>query len=301
MKIAFAICTTLIILTVSCKKTNDQINMPPVLTDTIKPPVTKVDTSTLLKLWTLYAYDATGTVITDSSQTKWVYDDQRRIVQRTTDAGSHIDTSAYTYLSDRYLVYWHVFNPGSELISHSVYYQHEKNRTDSIVGTSIGYGIEAGSNTSATYYYYNQAGQDSLEKVFQAGYGSLYTTLNYFYTDANPDSTVLRDNAGKLTDISYYSDGNQTVDKWYTSGAPGGVEHISYSNISTGGLQVIFKNSKLISGTISVIDSAPTNANPGATYTSTYTYIMDASNRVAVMSLYNTSNVLYQKYVFTYY
>ncbi len=45
MKTAFAIYATIIILTVSCKKSNDQINTPPV-TDTTKPPVVNVDTST---------------------------------------------------------------------------------------------------------------------------------------------------------------------------------------------------------------------------------------------------------------
>ncbi len=100
MKIVFAIFTTLIILTVSCKKSNDQINTPPV-TDTTKPPVVNVDTSTLLKSDQEYSYS--GTVIVDSELTQWTYDDQRRITQKTYAFGSSNDTTRYTYLNDRYV------------------------------------------------------------------------------------------------------------------------------------------------------------------------------------------------------
>ena len=36
-------------------------------------------------------------------------------------------------------------------------------------------------------------------------------TLNYFYTGTNLDSTVNRNNGGKLIDVKYFTDGNQTI------------------------------------------------------------------------------------------
>ena len=298
MKIPFAICMFLFLLSVSCKKSNDQINTPPVITDTTKPPVVKVDTSTLLKSIWAYSYDASGTVITDSSNQNWKYDDQRRVIQQTTYAGSHVDTFSYTYLNDRYLVDFHVYDNGSPLgVSNYVYYQHVKNRTDSMLLTSTGYGLLAGQNANnATYYYYNQAGQDSLEKGFQnsTGQPQYKTTLNYYYTGANLDSTVHRDNNGQLTDINYFTDGNRTVTNWYYSGTAGGVEHLTYSNIPVGGLYVLFSDPKLISETI----SAPIPA--GNVDTETYTYQLDSANRVVVMSQ-STGGRITLKKVFTYY
>jgi len=298
MKIPLAISAFLFLLSVSCKKSNEPTITPPVVTDTIKPPVIKVDTSTLLKSSWSYSYASSGTVITDSSNMNWKYDDQRRIIQQTDYAGSHVDTFTYTYLNDRYISDFHVYDNGSpQLISSAVYYQHVKNRTDSVILTSTGYGSEAGQKgTSSTYYYYNQAGQDSLERNFQnnTGQPQYITTINYYYTGTNLDSTTNRDTNGKLNDISYYSNGNHTVDNWYYSGIPGGVEHLSYTNIASGGLYVLFKNPNLLSETT----SAPLPAS--TIYTETYSYQMDSANRVVAMSM-STGGAIFLKQVFTYY
>ena len=203
MKIAFAICMTLIILSVSCKKYNQQVNTAPAITDTSKPPVNNVDTSTLLKSSMTYNYDASGTVVTDSSLTQWRYDDQRRVVSMTSEAGGYQDTAKYTYLNDHYTVNTHIsYNGSVVLISNDIFYQHLKNRTDSIISTSTGYGAQAGNySSSEIYFYYNQANQDSLEKTFVSNNGAapIALTLNYFYTGTNLDSTIARDNNGYLT------------------------------------------------------------------------------------------------------
>ena len=109
MKVAFTICTTLIILAVSCKKSNDRINNPPV-TDTTKPPVVNVDTSTLLKSQIIFA-NYSGTAFLDSELFQWTYDDQRRVTQKTNAYNSslngttdiYVDTTRFTYLNDRYI------------------------------------------------------------------------------------------------------------------------------------------------------------------------------------------------------
>ena len=92
MKLIPTVCIILLMLSVSCKKSNDQPNSPPSVTDTTKPDVVKVDTSTLLKSMLDYIYDVSGTIITDSSLTEWKYDNQRRIVQQSLKVGTHIDT-----------------------------------------------------------------------------------------------------------------------------------------------------------------------------------------------------------------
>src|SRR6266404_3387705 len=128
MKLILAVCISLLMLSVACKKSNDQPNTAPPVTDTTKSPVVKVDTSTLLKSMLGYFYDASGTTITDSSLMEWKYDDQRRIVQLITKVASHIDTLFYTYLSDRYTTDDHSYTSGSYVGGlHTVYYQHLRN------------------------------------------------------------------------------------------------------------------------------------------------------------------------------
>ena len=137
MKIVLVICITLVILCVSCKKSNEHINTPPVVIDTVKSPVIKVDTSTLLKSSWTYNYDASGTVVTDSSLTQWKYDDQRRVVSMSSEASGYQDTANYIYLNDHYTVNTHIgYNGSVVLISNDVFYQHLKNHTDSIISSS---------------------------------------------------------------------------------------------------------------------------------------------------------------------
>src|SRR5580692_8662463 len=113
MKIAFSICMILLMFSVSCKKYNDQINTPPVVTDTVKTPGIKSDTSTLLKTNWIYNYDASGTVIIDSLHSQWTYDDQRRIVQTASEAYGYTDTLTYTYLNDHYMTSENSYYNGS--------------------------------------------------------------------------------------------------------------------------------------------------------------------------------------------
>jgi YD repeat-containing protein len=299
MKIVFAVCTTLIILSVSCKKYNQEVNIVPLVTDTVKPPVIKVDTSTLLKSNMTYNYDASGTVVTDSSLTQWKYDDQRRVVSMTSEAGGYQDTAKYTYLNDHYTVNTHIsYNGSVVLISNDIIYQHLKNRTDSIISTSTGYGAQAGNySSSEIYFYYNQANQDSLEKTFVSNNGAapIALTLNYFYTGANLDSTVARDSNGYLTYVRYFKDGNETTFFWFSNGVQAGVEQFTYTNILTGGIYIVYRNAKLMSGYTS-ISIAPTT-----TFTETDTYQMDSANRVTAMLIYRNSSSLSQKQVFSYY
>ncbi len=299
MKIVFVLCMTLIILSVSCKKYNQQVNTAPLVTDTVKPPVIKVDTSTLLKSSWTYNYDASGTVVTDSSLTQWKYDDQRRVVSMTSEASGYQDTANYTYLNDHYTVNTHIsYNGSVVLISNDIFYQHLKNHTDSIISSSTGYGSQAGNySNSAIYFYYNQTNQDSLERTISSNNGGapVSLTLNYFYTGANLDSTVARDNNGYLSYVRYFKDGNETADFWYNNGVQAGVEQFTYTNIPTGGLYIVYRNPKLMSGYISV--SIP----PTTTFTETDTYQMDSTNRVTVMLIYRNSSSVTQKQVFNYY
>jgi hypothetical protein len=299
MKIAFTVCMTLIILSVSCKKSNEQTNTSPVVTDTVKPPVVKPDTSTLLKMCWTYNYDASGTVIIDSLHNQWTYDNQRRVVQVTSEAYGYTDTLTYTYLNDRYITSENSYSNGSlVLATNTVFYQHLKNHTDSILSTSAGYGIQAGYlPDGATYYSYNQANQDSVEKSYIIDHGAISyrSSLNYFYTGTNLDSTINLDNNGKLNDVRYFTDGNQTTDYWYNAGVQAGVEHFTYSNISSGGLYIIYRTSRLMSGYTSV--SIPA----GTTFTEVDTYQLDSANRVTAMLIYRNSSSLTQKQVFTYY
>jgi len=283
----------LLMLAVSCKKTTEQPD--PALNGTnlsfIKP-----DTSTLLKSSWTYEYDLNG-ILRDSSFLQWKYDDQRRIVQHTEESASYRDTFSYSFLNDRYIEICHAYYNGSlELITNGVYYQHLNNRTDSLLFTSNGYGSSAGQNGyTATYYYYNQAGQVSLEKGFQSSNSQpLYqTTINYYYTGANLDSTISSNSSDKLIYTSYYSAGNLVANKTY-DGVQEEIVTITYSNIPTGGLCFIYGNSKLISGSTYVTIPAT------STHTSTRTYQLDAANRV-VVGLLSSDGVPLQKQVFTYY
>src|ERR1043165_1794952 len=65
---------------ISCKKTNTEPNTPPPnppVKDT--PKVENSDTLYLRKTEKTYLYDATGTIILDSTFSSWTYDAQRRV------------------------------------------------------------------------------------------------------------------------------------------------------------------------------------------------------------------------------
>src|SRR5258707_11962296 len=113
MKLIPAVCIFLLMLSVSCKKSNNQPNTAPPVTDTTKSPVVKVDTSTLLKSVWYYYLDGTGTIVTDSSHEEWTYDNQRRIVQQSSESSVHVDTFFYTYYTDRYTNVFHAYNNGA--------------------------------------------------------------------------------------------------------------------------------------------------------------------------------------------
>jgi hypothetical protein len=292
MKITFATCMVMLMLSVSCKKSTEQ----PDLNGTNNPPVNKADTSTLLKSDSVYDYDLNGT-LADASFLQWKYDDQRRIVQRTSESANYRDTFNYSFSNDRYTENCHAWYSGSMgLMTNGIYYQHEKDHTDSLLFTSTGYGSFAGHNAyNATYYYYNQSGQVSLEKGFYTSTGDpgYETTINYYYTGANLDSTVSLNLSDGMIYTSYYSGGNCTVSKIHTA-AQEEITTLSYSNIPTGGLCFIYGNAQLISGTTDVTIPAT------STYTSSYTYQLDAASRV-VVGLLSRGGLPAQKHVFTYY
>ena len=288
MKLIPAFCILLLMLSVSCKKSNDQPNTPPPVTDTTKSPVVKVDTSTLLKSILRYYYDASGTTITDSSIIVWKYDDRRRIVQQATKAGNHIDTLFYTYLNDHYTTDDYTYINGSlSGVVHTVYYQHVKNRTDSVI-------INSGSHT---YFYYNQSDQDSVEILMDGTSGTppVFTT-NYYYTGQNLDSAIFL-YYGKRSSVGYYTNGNMTKYDLYTLDANNVLEitnHITYTDIPVGGLNVIVGSSKLkLGSTVFRIDS-------GTTSVETNSYQLDAANRVTLWSV-NENQPDFQKYLLSYY
>jgi hypothetical protein len=289
MKLVPAACIFLLMLSVSCKKSNDQPVTPPPISDSIKPPVIKVDTSTLLKSMLGYNYDATGTTIADSSLTAWKYDDQRRIVQQSLKVGTHIDTLFYTYLSDRYTTDDYTYTNGSlTVISHTVYYQHLRGRTDSSITNS----------GASTYYYYNQLGQDSLVRqiIAASSFSTTVYTINYYYIGQNLDSTILRQN-GILSSISYYTDGNVTGINLYsldTSNVWITKTQLTYSNISSGGLYVFSNASKLKSG------GTFFNVSTGISSVETDSYQFDAANRVTVWTV-NDHQPYFQKYLLSWY
>jgi hypothetical protein len=311
MKTEFVICATLIILTVSCKKSNDQINTPPV-TDSTKPPVVNVDTSTLLKSDQEYGYS--GTNVVDSALMQWTYDDQRRVTQKTYVYFNSNDTTKYTYLNDRYVETLYGYTKGSlRAISNTVYYLGTENRVDSFLTSLTGYGIEVGSNYyTASYFYYNQENQETLEMYFSGVQGarSLGDSRNYFYTGVNLDSATVWfiDPVSGISvshDIDYYSEGNLTSEFSYTNGVLDGRSNITYTNIPTGGLYIADTTPSgwpPISYRRPYLMSENTGDSPPLinTQTYSYTYELDAANRVKTM-VESTNGVVYQKHVFTYY
>jgi len=289
MKLIPAFCIFLLMLSVSCKKSSDQPNIPPPVTDTTKAPVVKPDTSTLLKSMLGYYYDATGTTVTDSSLIVWKYDDHRRIVQLITKVANHIDTLFYTYSSDRYTTDDHSYNSGSlSGVLHTVYYQHLQNRTDSAITNS----------GNSTYFYYNQLGQDSLERQI-IGTSSVFPTfftINYYYTGQNLDSSIIRQN-GILSSVNYYTNGDITGTSLYSLDANNVLittTQMTYTNISSGGLYIYSNASKLKSG------GTYFNVSTAKTSVETDTYQFDAANRVAVWTI-NNNQPYFQKYLLSYY
>ncbi len=289
MKLIPTVCIILLMLSVSCKKSNNQPNSPPSVTDTTRPDVVKVDTSTLLKSMLDYIYDVSGTIITDSSLTEWKYDNQRRIVQQSLKVGTHIDTVFYTYLNDRYTTDDHSYNNGSFTAGlHTVYYQHLQDRTDSAITNS----------GTSTYYYYDQAGQDSLIRQI-IGTTSLYQTvftINYYYTGQNLDSTMVRQD-GIRSSVAFYTSENVTGTKLYSLDANNvliSTTQMVYTDISSGGLYIYSGASALKSG------GTFFNVSTGVTAVETDSYQFDAANRVAVWTI-NDHQPYFQKYLVTWY
>ena len=285
MKLIPAACIFLLMLSVSCKKSNDP-DTPPPITDSVKPPVVKVDTSTLLKSILRYYYDASGTTITDSSIIVWKYDDQRRVVQQATKAGNHIDTLFYTYLNDRYTTDDYTYISGSlSGVVHTVYYQHMQNRTDSVIASG-----------SRSYFYYNHLGQDSLEIMVDGTTGTTVFTTNYYYTGQNLDSAIFGYH-GMRSSVGHYTNGNMTEYDLYTLDANNVLEitnKITYTNIPVGGLHVIVGSSKLkLGSTVFRIDSGTTSVETNA-------YQLDAANRVTIWTV-NDHQPDFQKYLLSYY
>jgi hypothetical protein len=286
MKLIPAVCILMLMLSVSCKKSNDQPNTPPAVTDTTKPPVVKADTSTLLKSVLSYTYDASGTTIADSSLITWKYDDQRRVVQMITKADNYIDTLFYSYLNDRFTTDDYKYISGSlKGVVHTVYYQHVRNRNDSVISPG-----------SRIYYYYNQSGQDSLERQFDGTDVLPTTQANHYYTGQNLDSVIYL-YYGMLSSIGYYTNGNLTEYDLYTLDASNVLEitnQVTYTNIPLGGLNVYIGGVNLRSGTKVVrIDN-------GSTSVEADTYQLDSAGRVRLWTS-NEGQPYFLKYFFSYY
>lgn len=311
LKIAFVIFTALIVLTFSCKKSNDHINTPPGVADTTKPLVVNVDTSTLLKSQIIYsyAYDVSGKLTSfDSSKYQWIYDDQRRVTQQTfayvtrhnNANDSELDVTTYTYLNDRYIKSTGQYINGSlKGISNTAYYG-PLGHTDSIVLSS----------GTVAYYYYNQKNLDSLEMHFNYIFGvpTLEDSIQYFYTGVNLDSIVYtginEGPAGNFTDAYHFSEGNLISYLSYSNGVLTSVTNYTSTNILSKKMcaadPVYFgapfdeKANYLISGSNSVV------YYPTTTSSSSFTYQQDAANRIATL-VSSQDGKVWQKQVFTYY
>jgi hypothetical protein len=289
MKLIPAVYIFLLILSVSCKKSNDQPNTPPPATDTAKIPVVKVDTSTLVKTMREYFYDASGTTITDSLLEEWQYDNLRRVVQQAVKTSTYTDSMFYTYFNDHYIRDEHSHpnsSPSYEI--RTVYNQHVQGRTDSVIA----------SNGNNVYYFYNQLGQDSVEKQIGStdDPASPAFTTNYFYTGQNLDSATFLW-YGTLSNVYHYTDGNMTEYDAYELGSNRVLEltnKITYTDIPVGGLRVCVGTSKLKLGSNLVYFDRNTS------YVETNTYQMDAANRVVVW-LVNEHQDDFIKYLFSYY
>jgi hypothetical protein len=289
MKLIPAVCICLLILSVSCKKSNDQPNTPPPATDTAKIPVVKVDTSTLVKTMREYFYDASGTTITDSLLEEWQYDNLRRVVRQALKASTYTDTMFYTYFNDHYIREEHAHTSSSPSnVIRTVYYQHLQNSADSVIA----------SNGNNVYYYYNQMGQDSVEKQIGSTDDPALPafTTNYYYTGQNLDSSIFRW-YGRLSNIYHYTDGNMTENDAYTLDANSVLEmtnKIAYTDIPVGGLRVCVGTSKLRLGSNLVY------FDRNASFVETNSYQMDAANRVTVW-LVDEHQSDFHKYLFSYY
>jgi hypothetical protein len=82
---------------------------------------------------------------------------------------------------------------------------------------------------------------------------------------------------------------------WYSGGVLAGVANFSYTNIPSGGLFIIYRNTNLWSGYTSVPVSG------GTTFSENDTYQMDSTGRVTAMLIHRNSTSLSQKQVFIYY
>ena len=180
----------------------------------------------------------------DSELKQWTYDDQRRVAQQTYAFGNVLDTTRYTYLNDRYIESMNQYINGSlGSISNTVYYHH-MDRTDSILTSTTGYGIETGNNPGyATYFYYNQENQDSLEMHFNNfGVPSLQDSSRYFYTGMNLDSVIIwpyQPSSGIIAiDVYYFSGGNLNSQSYYENDELKGLPNYHIPIFPQGGLYI---------------------------------------------------------------
>ena len=296
MRIVIGILILSTILLTACRKTNIKTDSNPANPDSVI--VVKED-SPLVKTSTIYNYDATGTVVTDSSASEWIYDNQRRISSQTFSGTGLLDTFRYTYLNDRYTVSSNAYINGSLVMkSDAIYYQHLTGRNDSVVSVSTGYGAQAGSNSNgSTYFYYNQNNLDSLENTYTItnGIANLTSSVARYYTGSNLDSAVGRDGQGKLSYINYYSGGNETEGLYFNNGVQAGVINFTYSDIPSGALFFMYGTTKLQSGYTSITIPAT------STFTETDAYQLDSLNRVSTILRDRHGISPNQKEVLTYY
>lgn len=298
LKFRFAVLVIIVLIFSACKKTGIESAPVPPVTDTAKP-VIPMDTSTLLKTSRTYIFDAGDSTIIDSSVYQWTYDNQRRIVQQSFEGLGISALFNYTYLGDRFTINSITYNNGSLVLKSDVtYFQHVSGKTDSILSSSTGYGVQAGSLSNViTYYYYNLAGQDSLEKAFDITHGTpvSFYSLNRYYTGNNLDSSIYRDGQGNLNSISWFTGGNPTASSVFANNIQTGAITFTYLDISSGGLFMESGTSRLQSTSTSVTIPATT------TLLVTNIYEFDSANRVISTTYDHHGTSPVQKEVYTWY
>ena len=257
------------------------------------------DTSTLLKSSMDYNLGADGVSILDSSFYQWTYDDQRRIVEQTFAGSGYLDTFNYSYLSDRYVQSSSAYLNGQLVLkTNAVYYQLVRGHTDSLLSTSTGYGLQAGDGgKAATYFYYNQNNQDTLENSYGLNNDVpvFSSSIHRYYTGSNLDSVVGRDNQGNLMYIEYFLNGNPSSESSYNNNVLTSSITYIYSDISSGGLSNLFGSSTLLTSYTSVTIPATT------TFIESVNYQFDAVKRVSTIMRDHHGASPNQKEIYTYY
>jgi hypothetical protein len=286
----------------ACQKATTQTNttVPPPNTDTIKK--VSADTSYLRKTQTYFAYDPTGTNITDSVRTAWTYNSKGRelVVVTNIFTPGIIDSTFNTYTASTQVsrMVSYTNNVLSSDVT-STFYLNASGNPDSLLSTIYSYGGGTpGPQYSFYYYHYNDKNQDTLENGYTLTNStkSQFIKLRQTYLNDILDSSILYYNdTTVIYDIKLFAAGNLTQELTYLSGVLWVTVSFTQTNILSGGFYGYTGNLEL---TKSIVQVYP--ASPSDNRTEDFTYSFDGSNRVIGVNR-SQNNIITQKEVYTYY